>query len=264
MRVSVIPVLELQLEIYESYDRMDRYALYQQTMKGDNDKVPGRRPPLGAFSPMGKFQPDYLTKLINIEAEKVAAEEASKVAIELSDLPDRFDLAVVVVDDKPNGWTPRFLADAESRFLNKYDDLSDPLDESDRWVSVQLWTFEEPTVAYIQTEVRAAIYRASFRRVFGPPVTLDDVLKQEGNARRFAGDEPTLDAEEIAYSAQVIKPLRKSDSYPLWFSAFYGDEIAQAFGYQAFGLSDFAGLDVSLAGTSPTQAVDALRSRIKE
>ena len=263
MRVSVIPVLDLQLKIYEPLDRMDRYAIYQQAMKGENEDLSGRRPPLGAFSPMGEYQSDYLSQLIEIDAEQVAAEEASKVVTELADLPDRFDLALVVVDDKPNGWTPHFLTDAESRFLNQYDDMSDPLVGSERWVSAQLWTHEEPTVAYLQTEVRAAIYRAAFRRAFGPPKTLDDILKQEGHARRFAGDLPTLDVEEIDYSAQVIEPLRTSDSFPVWFSAFYGDQIAQSFGYQALGLSRFAGLNVAIARTSPAQAIDILRSRMK-
>ncbi len=101
--------------------------------------------------------------------------------------------------------------------------------------------------------------RAAYRNAFQPPKNLEDVLRQEGTAMRFAGYELDLDNEDIDYSREVIEPLRLSTDYSVWFRAFYGDTIGRSAGYSPLGLSDFAGLNVALTDAIGSDPLEALQ-----
>jgi len=245
MNLTLTPMLQSLRDIYNVNGVMPRFQAYLSLMLGETR---GEAFPLGVFSPMGKHQADYLDRLIEIGAESIAEAAAIESAERLSDLPDTYRLLLVVADVTRNGWTQRYLTDAEWRLLNKYDQLAQNAQPTgfDRWITVQLWTDEEPTDDYILRETRSAIYRAAHRKYVGEPKTLEDMLNQEGRAMAFAGFQPTLDEEDISYSRQVIAPYLTSNGYPICFAALYGDEIAKAVGYQELGLSRMAGLDVGL------------------
>lgn len=215
--------------------------------------------PLGAFSPMGRRQPDYLDTLLKMKAESIAETAASKAASRLNIVPDIYKLALVVVDapEGKNTWTHRHVTDAEWRLENKYDDV--PISSSllfTRWVTVQLWTDEEPTPQYIQQETQTALFRAAHRSQLGVPSTLQDYLRQEGRALAFANCPVELEQEDLEYSRQVLAPLLQSSHYPTCFAALYGDKIAKSVGYSPLGLSARAGFQVGLADAlveSPTR-----------
>lgn len=246
MKVSLTPILKSLRDIYDVEGVMPRFQAYRSLMLGT---TLGEPLPLGVFSPMGKRQPDFLDDLIALGAERIATEAALEAATKLSSVADHYRLILVVVDVGRNGWTERYLTDAEWRFFDKYNDM--PKDASpvgfDRWITVQLWTDEEPTATYIQRETQAAIYRAAHLRRYGQPKTLEEMIRQEGRARAFAGYVPELDADDIAYSCEVIEPYRDSADYATCFTALYGDDIARAVGYQPLGLSTRAGFNVGLA-----------------
>lgn len=246
MKVSLTPMLQSLRDIYKVEGIMPRFQAYRSLMLGDTR---GEAFPLGVFSPMGIRQADYLDALIALEAESIAENAAIQAAARLSFLSDDYRLILVVVDEKRNSWTERHITDAEWRLQNKYDEM--PQDAKpvgfDRWVSVQLWTDEEPSASYIQKETQASIYRAAHRRHVGVAKTLREMMYQEGRAMAFAGFVPELDSDDIAYSRQVIKPHQMSTDYHICFTALYGDEIARAVGYQPLGLSTRAGFDVALA-----------------
>ena len=58
--------------------------------------------------------------------------------------------------------------------------------------------------------------------------------------------EPTLDAEDTAYSREVLAPHLDSEDFPTRFACLYGDEAARSVGYTPLGLSRRAGYAVAL------------------
>ena len=246
MEILLVPVLRSLRDLYDIEGVMPRFQAYVSLAFGETR---GEPLPIGAFSPMGQRQRAFLDALIDSGAERVAAEAASEGARRLEPLSDIYRSMLVVTDVPRNGWTQRHLTDAEWRFSNKYDALpkNAPPVGFDRWVSVQLWTDERPTAEYVRRETMAAIYRAAHQRHIGLPRTLGDMICQEGRAYAFAGYAPDLDADDLSYSREVIKPLLRSAHYPTCFTAFYGDEAARSVGYEPLGLSAQAGFNVGLA-----------------
>ena len=246
MNVSLTPMLGSLREIYDVDGVMPRFQAYLSLMLGD---ARGEAFPLGVFSPMGRRQPDYLDALIALGAESIAKDAAEHAAERLASLPENYRLLLVVVDEKPNSWTQRYITDAEWRLQNKYDEMPQNAKPVgfDRWITVQLWTDVVPTAQYLQQETQASIYRAAYRKYLGEAKTLGAMMHQEGQAMAFAGYKLELDDDDLEYSRQVIAPYQQSTDYAICFAALYGDEIARALGYQALGLSPRAGFNVGLA-----------------
>lgn len=255
MHVTVTPVLSDLRAIYDLEGVWPRYHAYVKLMTGGR----GAFLPLGAFSPMGKRQPAFLDALLALEAEDVAQAAAREAAAELESVAAVYRLLLVVVDEPRNGWTQRFLTDAEWRFGDP-DALpkSAPSVGFDRWVTVQLWTDRAPTAAYVRGEVRSSLYRAAHQGVFSAPRTLGQMQTQEGRAARFAGAQVRLDTDELAYTREVLSPLLGSAHFPTCFAALYGDEAARAVGYGPLGLSVGAGFELGLAEAYAQEAPDRL------
>jgi hypothetical protein len=58
--------------------------------------------------------------------------------------------------------------------------------------------------------------------------------------------EPTLPADELIYTREIIMPLLDTTDYPTQFAALWGDEAAAMFGYQSLGLSPYAGIALAV------------------
>ena len=58
--------------------------------------------------------------------------------------------------------------------------------------------------------------------------------------------EPALNADEIAYTREVIAPHLDTKNYPTIMACLFGDEAAQALGYAPMGLSERAGFALAL------------------
>lgn len=245
MRVTVVPALQALRSIYTVEGVMPRFEAYVNYMTGGPELLP-----LGAFSPMGRQQPDYLDQLLlGVKAEDIAQSTADQVTTRLSFVPDHYKLVLVVVDAPPgkNTWTHRWVTDAEWRLETKYDAIAKADDSFDRWVTVQLWTDIPATASYIEQETQTTLFRAAHQSLRGIPRTLQDYLQQEGRAMAFANGSVELDSEDLDYSRQVLEPLLQSDHHPTCFAALYGDEIAKQVGYPPLGLSSHAGFQVGLA-----------------
>ena len=207
MNIILTPVLQDLRKIYDVKGMMPRFEAYRSLMLTQR----GETLPLGVFSPMGKKQPDYLDKLIAMDAESIASDTIEKVLHKLSGIDSNYRIMLVVVDGKHNGWTERHATDAEWRFQNKYDTVPKQDPSFDRWITVQLWTDSEPTSEYIQQETLSAIYRALHQRVFGIPRTLLAMIEQEGRAHVFAGRITALSQEEVQQGlADISKHLELS------------------------------------------------------
>jgi len=57
---------------------------------------------------------------------------------------------------------------------------------------------------------------------------------------------PTLDAEDIAYTRDVLAPSLDATDRATVIACLFGDEAAHRLGYQAHGLSPRAGLALAL------------------
>ena len=91
------------------------------------------------------------------------------------------------------------------------------------------------------------IFRAGYVQRHGVAQTLGEIMAQEGASAAFAGIQPHLDADDLAYSRQILQPLLGESAYPICMAALYGDEAARTLGYEPLGLSDRAGLAVATA-----------------
>jgi hypothetical protein len=246
--VKLEPVLADCRAIYNLEGVMERYWAYVDLMTKKRDEFL----PLGAFSPMGKRQQDFLDGLIALNAEELAAKVCQEACSEL-ELGAAYRVLLVVVDEPRNGWTQRFLTDADWRFSSKTDSVpkSQPTIGFDRWVSVQLWTtaFEgqirEPNLAYVRQETRAALARAEYQRTHGYPKTLLEMMTQESAVMSFSGEEIHLESDDLEYSQAILEPLLSSTDYPTNFAAMYGDQAAISVGFKPLGISSRTGFALS-------------------
>lgn len=227
---------------------MDRYWAYVDLMT----KAKGELLPLGDFSPMGKRQAHFLDQLIALDVENFAANACAQVCREL-DTDAVFRVMLVVVDEPSNGWTQRFLTDADGRFSSAIEKLKKSSDHFDRWVAVQLWTADhhlkpvEPSLELVQQATRGALFRAYWQRQHGYPVTLRHMLKQEGHVLRFSQPSLEFDPATATQLKSIIDPLLDSEDYTKNISALYGDEAAISVGYEPLGLPQYAGFAYAAA-----------------
>lgn len=244
MRLSVHPILRELRALYRVAGVMPRFRAYTALMTAGAQFLP-----LGAFSPMGQRQAEVLDALLALGAEGEAERECARIESDLAQLPHVFRVLLVVVDQPRNGWTQRWLTDAEWRFGGKYDGLPQkaPAVGFGRWVTVQLWTDEAPSLGTVRREVRASVWRAAWQTRHGLPLTLRQMLAQEGGAAQFAGEAQPLDPDELAYTREVLTPLLDSSHWPTCFAALYGDGAARAAGFPPLGLSHRAGFALALA-----------------
>jgi hypothetical protein len=239
LRLTLIPLLQTQRELYDIPVGWDRFKRYIWTMTGGGDDI--ELLPLATMNPMGKpHVADVLDKLIALAAEDVAAEAVAEAARRLASVDLDLKVGVVVADDAMGGWTNRYLTEINARL-----DLAAGLKRG--WVSVLAWTGDEPSREAIREETLASIYRMVHFTEHGRARTLRQVLAQEGAAAAFAGaSSPALDVEEMEYTCEVVRPRLDSEDFPVLFAALYGDEPAVSVGYPPLGLSTRAGFALAL------------------
>jgi hypothetical protein len=249
MPVFLEPVLQACRDIYTLEGVMERYNTYVDLMTAAR----GEFLPLGAFSPMGKRQKDFLTALLELQAETCALETAQHAVQELQ-TTQSYRVAVVVVDEPRNGWTQRYLTDAEWRFAAPH---SMPQNNTPRlpdaiWVTAQLWTTEfdgterMPTLEYVRQETRAALARAEHQRKNGLPTTLESMMRQEAFVLGFSDEQIPMSPDDLEYTQTVLKPHLESLHHPTNFAAMYGDQVAKSVGFLPLGLSARAGFALAL------------------
>ena len=107
----------------------------------------------------------------------------------------------MVIDDFAGGWTNRAATDHGLRV--GYTPGSKRF-----WVVVPLWSSEPASLETARIALRTAIARTAWQTRQGRPNALQNVLEQEGAALAWAGaTEPSLDAEDLAYSRVVLESL---------------------------------------------------------
>ena len=236
MSFSHIPLLQIQRDLYDLPRGGARFERYIELMTEGTDEML----PLSVMNPVGKAHvARTLDALLELGAEGIAAQAVEDAARRLEPHVT-WRHAFVVADDARGGWTDRYLTE----LIHRSDVHAEAVK---RWTVTLLWTSEQVTRERVREEVAAQLYRTYRQARSGAPQTLQAWLAQEGAALAFAGVAPWLDADDIAYSLEVITPYLSSTQTPVICAGLYGDRAATSVGYPALGLSERAGFAVGLA-----------------
>ena len=239
MKLEYVPLLAVQRELYQMPRGWERFRAYLATMIDPETR--DLKLPLSGMNPMGKEHlPALLDALLAIDADGLAARAVADAEADLSPMPGRFKVACVVSDDLMGGWTNRYTSEFTRRFGTK-------AYHKRGWLEVGLWTSETPSATTVRRRALAAVYRAAHIEQHGFTRTLGEMLKQEGYAMAMAGcTAPTLEAEELAYTREVIAPHLNTKDMPILIACLFGDEAADSLGYPTLGLSERAGFALAL------------------
>lgn len=258
MKVSFLPLLQVQRDLYALPRGRERFREYIKTM---TDAETGDLAlPLVAMNPMGKEHvPALIDQYLALGAEQIAEEAindwratASAVAAAGAKAPalqtKAYKLCVVVSDDLKGGWTNRWASEFSHR-------IEGAAISKRRWLTALLWTSEPVSATRVREEVLTAIYREDYLQTHPPATTLREMLAQEGYATARAGcTTPSLDADDLRYTRTILAPHLDAHDRGTVIACLFGDSAAKALGYTPQGLSDRAGLALALAEAHGTVA----------
>jgi hypothetical protein len=212
--------------------------------------------PLLAINPMAK---DHVTVLLDAylakDADGIGARVAAEVSVRLADVPGNFKVGLVVADDLMGAGTNRY----ENEFAFRFGRAHLPSGGvkrsrwlKDVWLTGVLWSSEAPSERAVHEAILTAVHRVAYMHQHGPARTLREMLAQEGQVMALAGcSGPTLDAEDIAYTREVLVPYLDADDMRTCIECLFGDEAARTLGFTPRGLSPWAGLALALHDARP-------------
>ena len=225
MPIAIRPYrcLEKVRELYGMPRTFERFAAYLNLVKVDTGT---EALPLSKLNPMAKEHAlTYVERLLAMDAEDLVATAARDAASHL-DGDDELKVLLVLMDDAKGGWTNRFFAEFAHRYENKYE-------VTHGWVTVVVWTAEEPTPQLLRARAFESIFRTIDERRNGPVRTLREILDREIRTQRFAG--VVSPYEDVAYRAKV-EPYLDSHAAPVVMTALYGDAAGATLGYPPLGI----------------------------
>lgn len=246
MPLEFVPLLQLQRDLYAMPRGMERFREYIKTM---TDAETGDLAlPLVAMNPMGKDHiPALLDQYLTLGAERIAAQaveeaaaEATAKAAALRTSGCGYKVCLVVSDDLKGGWTNRYASEFSHR-------IEGAAIAKRGWLTGILWTSEPASARAVRDAVLTSIYRAEYLQTHAVPVTLGEMLEQEGYAMARAGCEgPVLEPDDLAYTRSVVHLHLDATDRATVIACLFGDSGANALGYPPQGLSDRAGLALAL------------------
>jgi hypothetical protein len=197
---------------------------------------------------------DHVTALLDgylaMDADGIGARVAAEVAAQLADVPGDFKVGLVVADDLMGAGTNRYNDEFTFRFGPGHlpsGGVKRSRWLKDLWLTGVLWSSEPPSERAVREAILTAAHRVAYMHQHGPARTLRDMLAQEGQVMALAGcSGPTLDAEDIAYTREVLIPYLDADDMRTCFECLFGDAAARTLGFTPRGLSSWAGLALAL------------------
>jgi hypothetical protein len=280
MNIELIPTLAIQRELYEKPRDMVRFQWYLDQVIGETE--PGKRDvvvPIGAANPMGREHCLATAQaLLAIDAEAVMMQAIEEARTRLADVNCEARVALNILDDLRGGWTHRYFNEAGMRFGSEY---SQRANRSRQFVIVPCWASEAHTPASVRSETLAALFRHAWWQKHGVTKTLKEIMPLDGYASRFASPSPVLshsdgpgegsdglshrrgeglDADDLAYTREVLQPHLDAHELPITLPCMFGDPAARECGYEPMGLSARAGFALALdeARNSPVTAEEML------
>ncbi|MEZ5285194.1 MAG: hypothetical protein R2712_10380 [Vicinamibacterales bacterium] len=240
MAVGYRPLLQTQRDLYALPRDLSRFRAYLATLR---DEATGEMAlPLSAMNPMGKDHvPALLDAYLALGADDIGARAAAEAGAVSASEPGAVEATLVVSDDLHGGWTNRWASEFGHRF-----ECQAMITRG--WAVGILWTSEPASADAARRAVLTAIHRFAYVRAHGTPTTLRDMLAQEGHVMALGEDAtPRLDAEDLAYTREVIGPHLDATDRATQMACCFGDACARALGYDPMGLSDRAGFALALA-----------------
>jgi len=253
MNLRYVPLLQIQRELQGLPRDLERFRQYVRTLSRDGKALD--LPPLGLMNPMGK---DHVTAVLDallaLDADGVAGRALADVGAVVADNSGDFQVGLVVVDDLMGGWTNRYDYEFGIRFGSALirADGSRPKWLKEDWITCVLWSSEAATERAVREAVLTVIHRIDYVRRNGPARILRDMLAQEGHVMRAAGCAgPPIDAEDIAYTRDVLAPFLDADDKRTCIECLFGDEAGRTLGFTPRGLSRWAGLALAFHDAAP-------------
>ena len=238
MKLAFVPLLRVQRELYAMPRGMERFREYIKTMV--DAETGDLALPLVAMNPMGKDHvPALIDDYLALGAEEIA--DAAVAGVRAAAFDVQYRVALVVSDDLEGGWTNRWASEYSHR-------IEGAAITKRGWLVGLLWTSEPASAQAVRDAVLTSIHRAVYLQTHAAPVTLAEMLDQEGHAMARAGcTTPQLDDDDLAYTRSVIKPHLGATDRATVMACLFGDRAAAALGYPPQGLSDRAGLALALS-----------------
>jgi hypothetical protein len=236
MKLSFLPLLQIQRDLYAMPRGMERFREYIKTMT--DPETGDLALPLVAMNPMGK---EHVAALIDqylaLGAEDIARDAMSTVT---SNFDREYKVSLVVSDDLKGGWTNRWASEFGHR-------IEGHAITKRGFITALLWTSEPASADAAREAVLTSIYRVEYQQTHPAPKTLREMLAQEGYAMARAGcTTPALDADDLEYTRSVITPHLQAHDRATVIPCLFGDPGATALGYPPQGLSDRAGFALAL------------------
>jgi hypothetical protein len=265
MKLDYVPLLRVMREIHSiprgqppDFNGMKRFRhfvrrIFPRKKNGEIDENAVYLIPLLAINPMAK---DHVTALLDaylaMDADGIGARVAAEVAVRLADVPGDFKVGLVVADDLMGAGTNRYNEEFTFRFgPDQFRSGSRPPKRSrwlkDYWLTGVLWSSESPSERAVREAILTAAHRVAYMRRHGPARTLREILAQEGQVMALAGcSGPTLEAEDTAYTREVLIPHLGAEDTRTCIECLFGDAAARTLGFTPRGLSPWAGLALAL------------------
>jgi hypothetical protein len=243
MKLSFLPLLQIQRDLYALPRGMERFREYIRTM---TDAETGDLAlPLVAMNPMGKEHiPALIDDYIALGAEQIAADAIASYSPH-PPCPPEYKLALVVSDDLKGGWTNRWASEFSHR-------IESAAYRKRGFLTALLWTSEPASPTTVREATLTTIYRADYLDTHSAPTNLQEMLAQEGYAMARAGcTTPLLEPEDLEYTRTVIAPHLDAHDRATVIPCLFGDTAAKALGYPPRGLTERAGLALALADAAP-------------
>lgn len=243
MKLTYIPLLQLQRDLYDTARGRARFDEYIRTLRGADGNM---ELPLANMNPMGKEHlPALLDTYLALDGEKIGEEATAVAANYLAQKggDGTFRVALVIADDLHGGWTNRYAT--EFKHLCK----TRPYHRRG-WLVGHLWSSETPTAERLRATLMTAICRGARITENGYARTLGDLLAQEKAVWQMAHQigssllYPELDRDDLAYTADVLTDYLDAEDQGTMIAALFGDTAARELGYRPLGLSDYAGLSL--------------------
>jgi hypothetical protein len=260
MRLTYVPLLQIQRELQGMPRNYDRFRKYIRTITPDRATVD--LPPLGLMNPMGK---EHVTALLDafleLDADAIATQALNEASAQLAGDSGDFKVALVIADDHMGGWTNRYDYEFSLRFGRALGGLTSPKHSrprwlKDDWLTCVLWSSEPASEKAVREAVLMAVYRAAYVQRHEPARTLQDMLTQEGHVMRAADcTGPLLDEEDIAYTREVLVPFQGAEDMRTCIECLFGDAAARTLGFTPRGLSAWAGLALALHDAPPSHPI---------
>src|SRR5215468_4233177 len=196
-----------------------------------------------------------------MDADGIGARVAAEVAVRWAAVPVDFKVGLVVADDLMGAGTNRYNDEFIFRYgPDQFRSDGRPPKRSrwlkDYWLTGVLWSSESPSERAVREAILTAAHRVAYTHQHGPARTLRDMLAQEGQVMALAGcSGPTLDAEDIAYTREVLAPFLDADDMRTCIECLFGDAAARTLGFTPRGLSPWAGLALALHDAKPNKAL---------